>query len=547
MDAVPGVTGSERPTILVIDDDRLLRNVYAKALRRAGFELLLATDGEAGLALLDAHPVGLVLCDVSMPGMSGFDVVRTLRARPETATLPVILFTGAGDPDSLIEGLAAGADDLLPKPIRLAELIARVRAHIRTQDAWFDAVQGELRARMAVVATLARITPSADPEVAAQAIISELAERTDAAFIGVVQVTPDRRGRILASTLTAGSDGGAAASSPKRMRYLIDRARAGPWTDEIGEPEPGEPRGGFWQAGLALAANAPIFADEQLVGILTMARHAPNDGVIGPRARDLMLATVIDYAAVLSAAVGSSLSARGESQANEARLREILERREFDIAFQPIVDLEFRAVVGYEALSRFDDGVAPDVRFAEAFAAGLGADFELAAVALASKRSSGLPEGAFVSINISPDVLVDSANRLRDTLPTDRRIVLEVTEHVPILDYARLCAAVETLDGVRLAVDDAGAGYASMRHILELKPAFAKLDISLVRGIDRDELRQSLAAGLVYYAIRSGFRLIAEGVESEGEALLLQEIGVDLAQGYLFGRPVVFGEPAVVA
>jgi EAL domain-containing protein (putative c-di-GMP-specific phosphodiesterase class I) len=95
---------------------------------------------------------------------------------------------------------------------------------------------------------------------------------------------------------------------------------------------------------------------------------------------------------------------------------------------------------------------------------------------------------------------------------------------------------VERYGTVELAVDDAGAGYASLRHILELRPTFAKLDISLVRGIDADELRQALAAGLVYFALRSGCHLIAEGVESE-EAGALRRLGVEFAQGYLFGRP----------
>ena len=88
-----------------------------------------------------------------------------------------------------------------------------------------------------------------------------------------------------------------------------------------------------------------------------------------------------------------------------------------------------------------------------------------------------------------------------------------------------------------MAVDDAGAGYASMRHILELQPGYAKLDISLVRGIDEDELRQALAAGLTYYARRTGCRLIAEGVETQAEADTLIELRVEFGQGFLFGRP----------
>jgi predicted signal transduction protein with EAL and GGDEF domain len=90
---------------------------------------------------------------------------------------------------------------------------------------------------------------------------------------------------------------------------------------------------------------------------------------------------------------------------------------------------------------------------------------------------------------------------------------------------------------VQVAVDDAGAGFASMRHILELRPTFAKLDMSLVRGIDDDDLRQGLAAGLNYFALRTGVRLIAEGVETQAEADALQRVGIELGQGYLYGRP----------
>jgi EAL domain-containing protein (putative c-di-GMP-specific phosphodiesterase class I)/DNA-binding response OmpR family regulator len=524
-------------TVLVIDDEPDLRDFYATALRRAGFEVHAAADGAEGLAKLATTPVGLVLCDVSMPGMSGFEVVRSLRASPETATLPVILITGTGDADSVIEGLAAGADDFLPKPVRIAELVARVGAHIRTRSAWLESVQDELRTRFRVVSTLARLRPTADPEETARIVIGELSERPDIAFAAVFQVAPGQRGRILATTLAPDGDLAAAAPSPRRMRYLIDRARLGPWTEEIGRPEPTEPSNAFWDAGFGLIAGAPIFWNDVLVGILTMGRSRAGDAPTPAKARDLLLATVIDYAAVLGATIGPSLTALGRSQTEERRLRRILANHEFDIVFQPIVDLRTRDIYGFEALARFADRVAPDIRFAEARAAGLGTEFELAAVARTAVVAKDLPPGAFLGINISPDVVLSAGDRLRRALPADRQIVLEITEHVPIADYGALRAAIGALGDVASAVDDAGAGFASMRHILELQPAFAKLDISLVRGIDADQLRQALAAGLVYYALRTGVRLIAEGVEHEVEARILEELGVDMGQGYLFGRP----------
>jgi EAL domain-containing protein (putative c-di-GMP-specific phosphodiesterase class I) len=96
---------------------------------------------------------------------------------------------------------------------------------------------------------------------------------------------------------------------------------------------------------------------------------------------------------------------------------------------------------------------------------------------------------------------------------------------------------VSRLGPVELSIDDAGAGYASLRHILELAPAWVKLDVTLVSGIDGDPLRKALAAGLAYFAGQAGQRLIAEGVERQEEADALIGIGVEYAQGFLFGRP----------
>ena len=120
-----------------------------------------------------------------------------------------------------------------------------------------------------------------------------------------------------------------------------------------------------------------------------------------------------------------------------------------------------------------------------------------------------------------------------------RPLVLELTEHVPIDDYGLVRDALAKLGAVGLAVDDAGSGYSSFRHILELRPTYAKLDISLVHGIDADDLRQALAAGLQYFAHKTGCRLIAEGVETSEEADVLQRLGIEFAQGYLFGQPVL--------
>ena len=117
-------------------------------------------------------------------------------------------------------------------------------------------------------------------------------------------------------------------------------------------------------------------------------------------------------------------------------------------------------------------------------------------------------------------------------------VVLEVTEHAEIADYAAFRTSFAALrPRMRLAVDDAGAGFASLRHILELQPAFVKLDRSLVAGLESDEARQAMIVGLSHFARSVGCAIIAEGIETEAELNVLRTLGIRFAQGFLLGRP----------
>jgi EAL domain-containing protein (putative c-di-GMP-specific phosphodiesterase class I) len=117
--------------------------------------------------------------------------------------------------------------------------------------------------------------------------------------------------------------------------------------------------------------------------------------------------------------------------------------------------------------------------------------------------------------------------------------VAEVTEHARISDYGKLDRALAPLRrrGMRLAVDDAGAGFASLRHILRLNPDFIKLDRTLIDQIDRDRSKQALAAGLISFADKSGATIIAEGIERAAEVKTLVDLGVSYGQGYYLARP----------
>lgn len=223
------------------------------------------------------------------------------------------------------------------------------------------------------------------------------------------------------------------------------------------------------------------------------------------------------------------------------RIQHVLAEQSLTVLVQPIVDLRTGLVVGGEALSRFagHPNPTPDRWFADAETVGLGVELELMAVQAAIDRSTSMPGSAYLSVNVSPTTAV--SEELFDILcrATGRRLVLELTEHADVTDYQALHEALDCLRsrGIRIAVDDTGSGFASLRHILNLRPDIIKLDLALVRGIHTDPARRALAKGMLTFACEIGADIVAEGIETGGELAVLRDIGIPHGQGYHLGRP----------
>ena len=216
------------------------------------------------------------------------------------------------------------------------------------------------------------------------------------------------------------------------------------------------------------------------------------------------------------------------------------------VLLQPIVDLATGTRVGAEALFRFPAGWGrtPDVVFAEAHGVGLGDVLELQALARAAEHLDRVC--GYVAMNVSPaTVLTPECAELLRRMPLDR-VVLELTEHDAVEDYDRLSAALAPLRtaGLRLAIDDVGAGFSSLRHIVATTPDVIKLDRSIASGVATDRVLSTLVGSLVTFAHGSGARVVAEGVETADDAAALRALGVDHGQGWHFGRP---GPPEALA
>jgi EAL domain-containing protein (putative c-di-GMP-specific phosphodiesterase class I) len=254
------------------------------------------------------------------------------------------------------------------------------------------------------------------------------------------------------------------------------------------------------------------------------------------------------FADMVAHRVDSRLAAERLLAERRARIRSVIADSAFRVVYQPIWDFSLTRPVGFECLCRFDAEPrrSPDAWFNDALEIGEAIPLELAVVRKALLGASTLPRDVYVSINASPQLIVSGhLHTLLAEFPAIK-IVVEVTEHTQIADYEDLRDALVRLraQGVDFAVDDAGAGYSSLKHIVQLRPDIIKLDIGLTRAVDTDTARRALVSALIYFARETGSLMIAEGIETEGERDILKLLGISRGQGYLMGRPMDLADAA---
>lgn len=383
----------EDARVFVIDDTEANIVLLDRILRRSGLrEIQTFTSPVEALARLEDAEPDLILLDLHMPQMDGFEVLKRLGERSDGSYLPVLVLTADSLPETTLRALNAGARDFITKPFDVAEVVLRVRNLLE-------------------------------------------------------------------------------------LRYLYS----------------------------AMRRNNENLSEE-------LGKHLANDR-----------------------------NNEEQHQLERDLIERVIHNSEINMVFQPIVEMVSSEVVGYEALSRFpgNNSRAPDQWFLKAAEVGLGVALELAAVRGALSALDVLPISAFLAVNISPAGLLHPTLTELCTTSNPERLVIELTEHVPIENYDLINSAIKALreSGMRISVDDTGAGYASFRHLLNLNPDIVKLDISLVRGIDHDVTRRALGTALIQFTSETGAQLIAEGIETMGEFETLKGLNAPWGQGYYLGRP----------
>lgn len=239
-----------------------------------------------------------------------------------------------------------------------------------------------------------------------------------------------------------------------------------------------------------------------------------------------------------------------DAELRRARLEQIISDGSIHTLVHPVFRLDDLSIIGYEALSRGPEGgefERPDKLFRVAYDADLVVRLERLCRLRAFEAAPSLPEGRMLFINIEPDAVADPD--LRDIMFTTlyasagvdpSSVVFEITERSAITDFAAFRSTLEYLRtlGFRIAVDDGGAGYASLQSLAEVRPEWLKIDMSLVSEIDTDEIRRILVTSMVMFSERLGVSLVAEGIERPEQLETLRNLGVEYGQGFLFCEPV---------
>lgn len=275
--------------------------------------------------------------------------------------------------------------------------------------------------------------------------------------------------------------------------------------------------------------------DGRVQGLLSAAGHEPQT-----RLSDIDLRITRQAADLIGSLLGCPEAAHTATADERAVIREMVARGDFEVVFQSVHHVTSGAVDKIEALARFAcPPFRPDAVIAQATQIGLGVELELAILRRALAMLPQLPDDLALAVNISPSAVLVAPwpELLADVDPA--RIVLELTEHDAVEDYDALDEALHVCRqrGVRIAVDDVGAGFSTFSHVLELSPDFVKLDQSITRHIDVDDARRRLAHAITEFAEQLGATVIAEGVETQGELDAVAAVGITAAQGYYLSRP----------
>lgn len=539
-----------------MDDDAAVRSIVEATLSAAGFEPLGAADGSEGIERAVLERPDLVLLDVLMPDLSGWEVCATLRSLPETSSIPVVMLTVKSEIRDFVAGRQAGAVDFVTKPFTRARLVEAVEAALagrddarseplgreaperRTRGLLLDALTGLPTVPLVVDALREKLLVDQDLGVFLIDVdaVASLEDHYGWEVLDEVVREAATGLRRLVGTLFSTGDL-LAVSRPGSSAFVAFVAL--PFG--LGEKEAADRLG---RKARQVEESLGALLGERFLGrvhrrlevTVAASRLRYNPQV---RVERLVERALSEAAAAASTREGERVHSQREEFAA------ILRRRAIETVYQPIRDLATGHTVAWEALSRGPAGSgfeSPEVLFDYAARHGRVLPLEEICVRYSAARF-GAGEAGLLFVNVETNVVNELARGglevLGPLVALGPSVVLEITERGAIPDFDAFREGISALRraGFRIALDDAGSGHASLHALAELRPDYLKISQSLVTGPHRDGIKSEIVEMLVRLGGRIGAVTVAEGIETEEDLAGVRQLGVALGQGFLLGRP----------
>ncbi|WP_084386695.1 EAL domain-containing response regulator [Castellaniella caeni] len=573
-DILPQAQAAPAATLLVVDD--VPENIHELlAALRDEFRILVASDGARALEIVQGPtPPDLVLLDVMMPDMDGYEVCRRIKAAPSGRHLPVMFVTVADDTQDKLRGFALGAADYVTKPFDIQEVRARVRAHLELAHLrrFLEDLVAQRTAMLRLSEEKYRMLTQRDPltglpnRVLFAELLAHAAQQAGggAGRFALLCLDLDKFAAIN-ETQGHGQGDRVLVQVAQRLRGLLAEhdtlARVGgDEFDLILARGPGGHGTDLAAQRLLDALVAPFEVDGQPVYVSASIGVAlyPEDGATAEMLLSRADATLHQAKEDGRGSLrffSPEIMQRAQARLSlEAELRRALEQGEFQVYYQPQLHLGERVVTGLEALVRWAHPqrglVAPGEFISLAEESGLIVplgNWVLQEVGRQLRewadqgRSPGYVAVNLCALQLSGEDFADNVQAvLRANRLAPERLELEITESCLMVDRVRAIAALETLRrlGVRLSIDDFGTGYSSMSYLQHLKVHRLKIDMSFIRDLETNPGNVSIVTAIIALGHGLGLEVVAEGVETPQQLAHLRRLGCDLIQGYLLGRPV---------
>ena len=533
--------------LLVVDDEEWNRDVLSRRLERSGYSVETAQDGQQALAFLETHPFDLVLLDNMMPGLSGLDVLRSIRRKRSGAELPVIMVTAQCESENVVAALQEGANDYVTKPVDFTVTLARIAAQLAQHSDF------------ATQRTIDQMTSLPNRVWLEERLRAIVAERRPCTLL---ILEPDQFDRAEES-LSPGAAGRLLVAIAARLRTLAQRlsgvpVRCGEYHFALvieGALDSACPR----QVALCVQTEfqQPLRVDEESVFVTLTTGIATYTGENdeGPFRNAYAALRHARNRGTGSYEVFSTELRKHDLDALrlESDLREAIQRREFVVYYQPKVDLRSGGIEGFEALVRWQRPghgvVMPGDFIGMAENTGLIIDIGKQVLDRACQDTAELRNSdpqVTVSVNISgrqfaqPDLVGQIYDALvKSGLPASA-LRLELTETVFVEDSRAASQVLQRLHetGVGLKLDDFGTGYSSLSYLHQLPFDTLKIDRAFVSRLGSGPESLAIVRAIVALAKSLHMSVVAEGIETEEQLRLLRELGCDAGQGFWFSRPL---------